>query len=398
MSGDIAIMNDNAKNLIFKKCDALIKICNENKNDLIDILTDIETYKTAVDEIDRSIFCLQNVEKQIDYLCSKKVDICTAYLPQNQPFYSMILFAVIPSLMCNSIYVRPPVLLNNIYKKISMFLDIDNIFVINCSRSSFYKNYVINSEVIIFTGKLENAKSIVSKLPKNVLFIFNGSGCNPVIVKSSAAINDDLISKVVSTQTYNSGQDCMAPSAIFIDSQISDIFVAKLVNSVNNLAVGKNSNHDTDIGPIIDKSALVNVNRYISRSKVLFGGDICLSKKTICPTVLLFSSIDDLPQTELFAPIFCLYIFKKIDEIEKYFTFDWVRENCAYVSVFGHGPINIKLGKEILLCNNVLDSIDNGFSEFGGFGEGSSFIYINGMQESKPVLISREISIYAEKV
>ncbi|MBD5388652.1 hypothetical protein HDR63_00135 [bacterium] len=75
------------------------------------------------------------------------------------------------------------------------------------SRREFLKGCTQKSGVVIYTGKSENATEILQEISVNTLFIYNGGGCNPIVITDSCNINDEVITKIVGAQLYNSGQD-----------------------------------------------------------------------------------------------------------------------------------------------------------------------------------------------
>lgn len=369
----------------------------EQKRELIlSVLVKSETYKTANTEIEKSISCLVNIDKQLSYLINSKLSSLSVFLPLNQPLYSIILFVIIPGCRFDQVYFRPPKLLMSVYKDIYNILGLSkyNIYCEQVSRGVFIKQRVINSDSVIYTGKYENAIEVKEQLPKETVFIFQGSASNPIIITKEAIISDDIIEKIVSAQLYNSGQDCMAPSAIFVHSSRWEYFLEQLKKKVSSLVVGDYDDVNADISTLIEPSTLENAELLLKRysDSILYGGEFDYILQRMYPCILEYEKIDDIPAESTFAPVFSLYKYCFEEEIIEYLSRPDCQENRAYVSIFGE--VSSWSRDEIIIRNNVLDVVDDGFSEFGGFGIHSGFISYDGLVTAKPILISRELSMF----
>jgi len=363
----------------------------QKKDDFISVLIEVESYKTATSELSKTDNCLENIGKQINYLAGGAKGSLCIYMPMNQPLYSLILFAVIPSFMFEKVYFRPPSIIPNVYRKLEKLLSIENIICITENRQNFLKNYVFNVDTVIYTGKYENAIDVLSSTKGGKMFLLQGSGANPVVITKTAFINNELMQKIVDSQIYNSGQDCMAPAAIFIAEEKFSLFLAALIDIVKKLKVSSHDDENADVSPLLKTDVLKYFlkNKHSMDIEVLLEGYIDIDKNIMSPYILRYINIDDIPSTSMFAPIFCLYSFSDKNEIERYLLRADYQENKAYISIFGENDLN--LTGEIVIEDDVLSSIDDGYSEFGGFGKRSGFISINGSISYRPILISREI-------
>ena len=92
-------------------------ILQEDK--LLEILTEIETYKTAKNEFDKTIKMLKSYDTEIPYLKNKTgIGRVAIFLPFNMPFYSAVLYAFGPLLSGNEVILRPSSLTKNCFLKI----------------------------------------------------------------------------------------------------------------------------------------------------------------------------------------------------------------------------------------------------------------------------------------
>ena len=379
---------------LYTTAQILLDSIQTNKQTITEVLITIESYTTIKDEMDRVTKLLRNIDKQAKFICSTEVNVIATYLPQNQPLYAYFLFGVIPSLMSKEVYIRPPLLLNKQLSELSkIFSPILNNLNLYCgSRSQFFNTIVSKADVIIFTGKYRNVKDLIKKVDGQPLVIFNGSGLNPIIISETADL-EIATTNCLKAQTYNSGQDCMAPMAIFVHKNIYDVFTNMLIKSVSNLKVGDYTNKSVDIGPLLSidsfKDSINIINNH--QNKILCGGEIDHIKKIIYPTIIEFDSLSKLPIEEIYAPIYRIVKYSSIEDIKKFLLTKYIKKHAAYISYFGQSPAP-EIDDHLVLLNKTIESLDDGNEAFGGYGIFSSFIFHAGCFYSRPILISKEIA------
>ena len=169
--------------------DAATEIANEltdNYEEVVATLTRYETWTTAVDETERALRALRNLNREGDFIVRVRSGLhVAALLPINQPLYSLLLFGVIPALMGQNVVVRPSDVTGNIvpalYELISTAQVRRRLQVVRQGRSRFLAQHVRRSDVTIFTGSYRNAAQVLRSTPPRSCFIFNGSGVNPIV-------------------------------------------------------------------------------------------------------------------------------------------------------------------------------------------------------------------------
>ena len=62
------------------------------------------------------------------------------------------------------------------------------------------------------------------------------------------------------------------------------------------------------------------------------------------------------------------------------------------ISLFGNSRYIEKLPASLVLNNEIVSDIDNGFCEYGGYGKNTSYLSYKGVTINKPLLINREIN------
>lgn len=94
-------------------------------------------------------------------------------------------------------------------------------------------------------------------------------GNAPLIVFNSANVEQAVIGTLAS-KFRHTGQMCICPNRILVQSGIHDEYVEKLVSAVSKLVQGDPLNEDSQQGPLINESAVKKV-----------GGVICVAFKSV---------------------------------------------------------------------------------------------------------------------
>jgi acyl-CoA reductase-like NAD-dependent aldehyde dehydrogenase len=143
-----------------------IKEMFARREELAGLLTKIESYSYAKDEIRRSI---ATIHKTIDLLEDSAlpmnfVETISSFMPINQPLYGLVIFALIPSLYARSVFVRPAKdtndIANEIYKVLNLEYYWPNVYIKNITRRSFLEQSVSISDVVVFVGRYHNAEIV----------------------------------------------------------------------------------------------------------------------------------------------------------------------------------------------------------------------------------------------
>lgn len=377
----------------------LAELINSRRQEIISVLVATETYKMAEDEIERSLRLFKAIDcEQAEYLHELDISICS-YLPLNQPLYSLALNVIVPSFVCQTIYYRPPKLLWGLHRKLFQIFNkiLCGVKICPISRRQFLSEYCLNSNLVIFTGKLENALELKRALLPQTAMIYNGSAVNPIVISADAelrkAANDCILARL-----FNSGQDCMAPACIFIERKVASEFLKYLSNAIKKLSIGDNELPSTDIGPLIDEQSIVEFLEFKRRFSglVCLDSNIDLSNKIMSPAILYCDnstfSIDNI----YFAPYFVVVGFNNVSEVQKIINTRFCELYAGYISLYGETAFSSQWSsgnaRLISLYNSTLFDYEDGNKEFGGYGMGCNFIYNGKEFEVRPILMLREIS------
>ncbi|MBU2578310.1 MAG: aldehyde dehydrogenase family protein [Patescibacteria group bacterium] len=384
---------------ISQKTNKFVGFVKSIKKELIDILLEYESYETACHEIDRTLKCLNNIKTEEKYLIYGNVNSISTFFPLNLPLYSLVLFAIVPSFMAKNVFVRPPILMQEILGKISKRLNLSQHFpgihILRAERRLFVDGYASVSDVIIFTGKFKNALHVKKRCPFS-LFIYNGAGINPIIVSQNADINI-AAQKTLEMRVFNSGQDCAGPDAILVDEKILSIFLEKLFKLLDKIKVGNYKNRNVRIGKFIDQERIPSIEKLFNRFKksIVYGGKIDHKNLITYPTVILNNlKNNQFKYIEFFAPIFNIFPYNSDKQLDSFFQDKKYLRNAMYVSIFGNLDYIEKIKKSVIIKNKIVNDVEEGNKAYGGYGECANFINYGNKFSYRPILISKEIHDY----
>lgn len=106
-----------------------------------------------------------------------------------------------------------------------------------------------------FTGSCEVGKLLFGKSSQTLKkMTMELGGHAPLIVFDDADISQ-AVDQTIAAKFRNSGQTCVAPNRIFVQSKIYDTFAERLVTAVRKLKVGDPREESTDISNVLHPSA-----------------------------------------------------------------------------------------------------------------------------------------------
>lgn len=353
-----------------------------NKSKIINILKEIETENVAIQEYNLSIEALQS-NKYI----GKNISKISSFLPMNLPLYSLVIYVIVPKICSETSIYRPSTLIKEQSQKIHNILKLDdyNINLFIGTREKFIKEHASKSNVVIFIGKPENADNILYNINNDTMFIYFGVGQNPVIIADNANI-ELACDKITNTIMFNYGQDCGKPNIILCKSDLYEKFLEKLKEKILEKEDCKCMIRNT--------KSLSEVSEFLLKesNNIVMGGTIDLKNRTLEPVIISKPlDIDKNTYSEFYAPIFRIMIYENISDLKKYFSEQKYKDENMNISVFGNCNYIETLSSSLVLHDEMVPEIDNGYCEFGGYGKNTSYIKYKGIRINKPILINREI-------
>ena len=182
-----------------------------------------------------------------------------------------------------------------------------------------FGDFLISDErirLISFTGGLEAAKVIQKKAGLKKIVMELGSN-SPVIILSDADL-EEAVQSCVSGAFYASGQNCVGVKRIFVEADIYDSFLNNFTQLTTTLKIGSPLSEDIDIGPIISKESIHQIDKFINES-IAHGAKLISGGKTIgncyTPTILEAECNNDVTNCkEVFGPVVTLSKVKNLDQ------------------------------------------------------------------------------------
>ncbi len=393
-------------NQIKEKCETLSLALKNNSDALIDALSEYQCKIVTEDEIRRSVDVLNNIDKNKEYFKQNIYGI-TSFLPLNQPIYASVCFGFIPSLMAENVCIRPPTAMHPHYKRFENVIDMakisSSLSISYEDKELFLSKRVNITDAVIFTGTPENAIKVRKHFKKNILFILNGSGHNPLVISKDADI-DIAIESAKRVVLYNQGQDCAGPNALLVHNNIYDLFRDNLMSSLKRIEdkVGPYSDYTNIVGPNSDIDHCVKIISIfkINRAYCTYGGEINPINGMIKPTIFEKPLSLGGNYKEFFAPVFFLQKYQQDKNLADYFSNPSYPANAMYISLFGTSHyISHELNKKLHLPESILNNTDlhmeeHGYLPYGGQGTAASCLWHNGNKINGSTLPQRDIYQY----
>jgi len=179
-------------------------------------------------------------------------------------------------------------------------------------------------ERIAFTGGPETAKHIVKNSAENLSQVsLELGGKSPVVVFDDAD-QENALNGITAGIFGASGQSCIAGSRLYLQSNIYDEFLEKLISKAEKIKLGGPMEEDTQMGPLNSFKQLENIEKNI-KATVEQGGKIrCGGKRSSVsnkgyyfPATIIECKNHNLPvaENELFGPVLSVMKFDKEDEV-----------------------------------------------------------------------------------
>lgn len=383
---------------IFEVSNEIASLIDLNRDKLCSILTRYETFATAEDEIERSIRTLRGLHQERPHIENVKIDSLTTFQPINQPLYALVLFGIVPSLMVQTVMVRPASLTSEVVQRLwSIVIPkslSSRLHFINLSKQKFIDRCVRNSDAIIFTGRLVGAQQVLKSRRNGAIFIFNGTGFNPIVIQRDANIKKACQDTLRATM-YNSGQDCAAPKFVLVQRTIADEVISQLRYYMGNLSVGSiTENPKVDVGPLARPASIEKCVSFFlkERGHIQLGGTIRVAESIVEPTLIVNELNTYFQFPELYAPVINLAVYNQWEDVESLFNTEQYQRCAMYASIYGNN-FGLQLRNTKLLHNQSVLDFENGNYPFGGFGPEASFFKVGGHRPIRgPVLISAVLS------
>jgi len=187
---------------------------------------------------------------------------------------------------------------------------------------------------VAFTGSTATAKRINRQLAERdgaILPLIAETGGQNAMIVDSSALPEQVVDDVISSAFLSAGQRCSALRVLYIQEEIADDLIEMIKGAMDSLTLGKPSELATDIGPVIDKTALNRLKQHVQdieqgkfnsgdkQASIIARYDESKLPKTghfFAPTMVKLDSMTQLKE-EVFGPILHIirYPSKALDTV-----------------------------------------------------------------------------------
>jgi lactaldehyde dehydrogenase len=320
--GEIKKNSDEFAKLITLDCGKPIKESqDEVKRSLQTTLLSAEESKRIYGETIPLDACIDG-ENLLGFTSRVPLGVVGAITPFNYPL-NLVIHKVMPAIAAkNAVVLKPsnqaPLAALKLAEIMNMYLDPGVINAVTGSGSEVGDEIVRNegTHKISFTGSVETGLNVSKNAGMKKLTLELG-GNDPLIVLEDADI-EKAVDAAVRGSYLNAGQVCTGVKRIILDKKISDEFKDNFVKATLKLNVGDPFNLETDVGPLIDESAAITIEKRVNGAlkegaELLCGG----SRKGAFYSPTVLDNVDsrmEIVQEETFGPIAPLI---KVDGVEE---------------------------------------------------------------------------------
>jgi succinate-semialdehyde dehydrogenase/glutarate-semialdehyde dehydrogenase len=197
--------------------------------------------------------------------------------------------------------------------------------VITTSRPALVGEVLTSSPIVrklSFTGSTPVGKKLMAACADTVKRVSLELGGNAPFIVFDDADLDAAVRGAIASKFRNAGQTCVCVNRFLVQDGVYDAFAAKLVEATRPLKVGDGQAASTQIGPLINATAVSKVESLLADAvakgaKVLLGGQRTANTAGhfFAPTVLADVRTDmALARDEIFGPVAPLFRFRSDDE------------------------------------------------------------------------------------
>ncbi|WP_136055235.1 NAD-dependent succinate-semialdehyde dehydrogenase [Microbacterium sp. K24] len=196
--------------------------------------------------------------------------------------------------------------------------------VVQTSKSSALSAPIIADprlRKLSFTGSTEVGRKLIAQAAEGVLRVSMELGGNAPFVVFEDADLDKAVEGALLAKFRNIGQACTAANRFIVQASVAEEFARKVTERVNAMKIGRGTEEDVAIGPLIDEDAVAKAGELVGDAvdrgaRLLAGGKAVEGTGTFYePTVLT----DVVPgsailREEIFGPVLAIATFDTEDE------------------------------------------------------------------------------------
>ncbi len=196
--------------------------------------------------------------------------------------------------------------------------------VTSSDASGVGKEFCENHKVrkLTFTGSTEVGRVLLRQAADQVMKCSMELGGNAPFIVFDDADLDAAVQGAILCKFRNNGQTCVCANRIYVQAGVYDAFSAKLKVAVEALRVGDGLEAGTDLGPLIEPSAIAKVQDHLADAiskggKVLTGGAVSNEgAQFFLPTIVCDATQEmKVAKEETFGPFAPLFKFDDVDDV-----------------------------------------------------------------------------------
>ena len=172
------------------------------------------------------------------------------------------------------------------------------------------------SRKLSFTGSTAVGKILLEQCARTVMRTSMELGGNAPFVVFEDADLDEAVEGLLAAKMRNIGQTCTAANRILVQRNVIDDFARRLTERMAALPMGRGTEPDAVVGPLIDSDAVTKVTDLVADAKqrgatVLLGGEADGRPGNFYPATVLTGVPDEaaMCHTEIFGPVAALTAF-----------------------------------------------------------------------------------------
>ena len=326
-----------------------------------------------------------NTDARKSIVSFEPLGVIGSIMPWNFPYWQAMRF-VAPCIMSgNTIVMKPASVTTQCGLAMEqLFLDSgfpEGVFQVVVGNYTT-ANHLIDSKTsaVTFTGSTNAGAAVGQRSAGNLKkCVLELGGSDPFIVCDDADVKK-AAEGAVKGRFINCGQSCIASKRFIVPDDLYDEFVHLFVEGVSNLKVGDPMNHDTDVGPLVNKAGMDTISSIIDDA-VSKGASIQIGGSKIdsdgfyySPTILSdITGNMKIASEETFGPVAPI---TKVHDIREAIKIANDTEFGLGASIWTHNLENAeKISKQIqagiVSVNNVVVSdprVPFGGTKHSGFG------------------------------
>ena len=260
--------------------------------------------------------------------------VCTGVIPWNFPFI-MAAWKIAPALAAGNTSVIKPasftsitaLMLGEVFQEVGLPPGVANIVSGpgGTAREELAASPLVDKTA--FTGSTEVGRRIMqlaSGTVKPVTLELGGKSAN--IILDDADL--DIAAAVTLWGTFfHNGQVCESGTRALVHKSIYDDFLALLADKAGKIVIGNQMDFETDLGPLVSRSQVETVERYVALGRDEVGEPICGGKRpegladgldaAAFYTPTIFAGVPNsakIAQEEIFGPVLSVIPFETDDE------------------------------------------------------------------------------------